>query len=159
MIEKSWISRICQVKVYNLIESIFESTSWFIILSQKNNPKLFHYFDVADYMLMIGDSNRVLIMVEDEVQKNKWRCRSLTWRRLVASRVQKATSRGFLSKVGFLGQILCHESWHFGDDSSLFATSRCSLETTYRFWWLCVLPYFHGGIFTIIWVFWSPSIF
>ena len=73
---------------------------------------------------MIGDSNRVLIVDVDEFKKNELGAR----RRLVASGVEKATSRGFLSEVAYLGQKVCHELWlFFGDDSSRFATTHCSL--------------------------------
>ena len=67
---------------------------------------------------MIGDSNRVLIVDVDEFKKNELGAR----RRLVASGVEKATSRGFLSEVAYLGQKVCHESLLIVDDSSLFAT-------------------------------------
>ena len=69
-------------------------------------------------LLMIGDLNWVLIVVRDEVKKNEWRCGSEARWRLVASKVEKATSRGFLTEVTFLGQN--------------FAMSRDILETTRR---------------------------
>ena len=110
-------------------------------------------------LLMIGDSNRVLIVVEDKVKKNERKCRSLAWQRLVASRVQKATSRGFLTEVAFLSQKLFHESWHLWRrlvaccNESLLTGDNSSLLTVMRF------ALFSRGFLTVIWGFFYPSIF
>ena len=113
----------------------------------------------SQFLLMIGDSNRVLIVVEDEVKKNEWRCGSGVGRRLVTSGVEKATSHSFFSEVAFLGQKLCHESWLFWRqlvvfcNESLLTRDDSSLLTFMRFAYLLV------GFLTVIWVSWSPSIF
>ena len=89
--------------------------------------------NLKQLLLMIGDSNRVLIVVEDEVKKNEWRCGSEARRQFVASKEEKATIRGFLTEVAFLGHKLCHESWHFGDDSSLLTIMRLLLICSWVF--------------------------